>query len=130
LIDEAHNLRDNPAESADDATDNPGGDVELTEAQAGKKLTPSLIKVLNAAEGMKLLLMTGTPMYNSYKEIIFLLNLLLMNDKKATLSERDIFVPVTGAFKVDNDSVFHMTEHDKKSVQVFEFLFVLIYLFN
>lgn len=103
LIDEAHNLRDNPAESADDATDNPGGDVELTEAQAGKKLTPSLIKVLNAAEGMKLLLMTGTPMYNSYKEIIFLLNLLLMNDKKATLSERDIFVPVTGAFKVDKD---------------------------
>jgi len=100
LIDEAHNLRDNPAESVEDNTDNPGGDLELTEAQAGKRLTPSLIKVLNAAEGMKLLLMSGTPMYNSYKEIIFLLNLLLMNDKKTTLTERDIFVPVTGAFKV------------------------------
>jgi hypothetical protein len=98
IIDEAHNLRDNPAESPEDDTDNPGGETELTESQAGKKLTPSLMKVLNAAEGMKLLLMTGTPMYNSYREIIFLLNLLLMNDKKATLSERDIFTP-EGAFK-------------------------------
>jgi hypothetical protein len=98
IIDEAHNLRDNPAESADDAADNPGGDAELTEAQAGKRLTPNLIKVLNAAEGMKLVLLSGTPMYNSYREIVFLLNLLLMNDKKATLSERDIFLP-TGAFK-------------------------------
>jgi hypothetical protein len=99
IIDEAHNLRDNPAESAEDDTDNPGGETELTESQAGKKLTPSLMKVLNAAEGMKLVLMSGTPMYNSYKEIIFLLNLLLLNDKKATLSERDIFVSATGAFK-------------------------------
>lgn len=98
IIDEAHNLRDNPAESAEENVDNPGGDMEMSESQAGKKLTPSLIKVLHAAEGMKLLLMSGTPMYNSHKEIIFLLNLLLMNDKKVTLSERDIFVPITGAF--------------------------------
>ena len=91
IIDEAHNLRDNPGESPDDDADNPGGDAEMTESQAGKKLTPSLIKVLNAAEGMKLLLMSGTPMYNSYREIIFLMNLLLMNDKKVTLSESDIF---------------------------------------
>ena len=98
IIDEAHNLRDNPAESAEDDADNPGGDMELSETQAGKRLTPSLIKVLNAAEGMKLLLMSGTPMYNSYKEIIFLLNLLLMNDKKVTLSERDVFHPINGAF--------------------------------
>jgi hypothetical protein len=103
IIDEAHNLRDNPAESAEDDTDNPGGETEMSESQAGKKLTPSLIKVLNAAEGMKLLLMSGTPMYNSYKEIIFLLNLLLMNDKKATLSERDIFVSATGDFKKGGD---------------------------
>ena len=36
IIDEAHNLRDNPAESAEDDTDNPGGETELTESQAGK----------------------------------------------------------------------------------------------
>lgn len=98
VIDEAHNLRDNPAESVEDDADNPGGDAELTESQAGKKLTPSLIKLLKAANGMKLLLMSGTPMYNSYREIIFLLNLLLINDKKVELSERDIFVRATGGF--------------------------------
>jgi hypothetical protein len=98
VIDEAHNLRDSPGESADDDADNPGGDAEVTESQAGKKLTPSLIRLLKAANGMKLLLMSGTPMYNSYKEIIFLLNLLLINDKKVELSERDIFVPATGDF--------------------------------
>ncbi len=98
IIDECHNLRDAPGESAEDDKDVAGGETELGEAQAGKKLTPSLNKVLDAAEGMKLVLMSGTPMYNSYKEIIFLLNLLLKNDKKVTLSERDIFAP-QGGFK-------------------------------
>jgi hypothetical protein len=97
IIDEAHNLRDTPGPGDDDA-DNPGGDMELSETQAGKKLTPSLLKVLEAAEGMKLVLLTGTPMYNSYLEIIFLLKLLLTNDKRAVLSQRDIFLP-DGRFK-------------------------------
>jgi len=97
IIDEAHNLRDTPEQGEEDA-DNPGGDMELSEKQAGKKLTPSLLKVLEAAEGMKLVLLTGTPMYNSYREIIFLLKLLLMNDKRAILSEKDIFMP-NGRFR-------------------------------
>ena len=100
IIDEAHNLRDTPA-AADDDTDNPGGDMELSESHAAKKLTPSLMKVLDASEGMKLVLLSGTPMYNSYREIIFLLKLLLINDKKAILSESDIFLP-DGNFKPAN----------------------------
>ena len=91
IIDEAHNLRDNPGETADDGRDNPGGDAEATESQAGKRLTPALEAVLDAADGMKLVLLTGTPMYNSYREIVFLLNMLLRNDKKVELSEADIF---------------------------------------
>lgn len=98
IIDEAHNLRDNPAETADDSRDNPGGDAEATESQAGKRLTPELEAVLDSADGMKLVLLTGTPMYNSYREIIFLLNLLLRNDKKVELSEADIFTR-EGAFR-------------------------------
>jgi hypothetical protein len=97
IIDEAHNLRDAPGESGD-SIDNPGGETDMSERQAGKKLTPSLLKVLEAAEGMKLVLLSGTPMYNSYVEIIFLLKLLLMNDKRAVLSEKDIFLP-DGRFK-------------------------------
>jgi hypothetical protein len=43
------------------------------------------------SEGMKFCALTATPMYNSYKEIIFMLNMLLMNDKQATITEADIF---------------------------------------
>ena len=98
IIDEAHNLRDSPGESEEDNVDAPGGDIEQSETQAGKKLTPKLEEVLKASTGMKLVLLTGTPMYNNYSEIIFLMRLLLMNDKKAPLSERDIFEP-NGLFK-------------------------------
>lgn len=90
IIDEAHNLRDLPDESADDNLDAP--DLSDTaDAAAGKRLTPYLQRVLDIAEGMTLVLLTATPMYNSYREIIFLLNLLLRNDKRARLNEADIF---------------------------------------
>jgi hypothetical protein len=96
IIDEAHNLRDSPGEVVEDDRDNPGGEGEVSESTAGKRLTPALEGVLDAADGMKLVLLTGTPMYNSYKEIVFLMNLLLRNDKKALISERDIFTPQGG----------------------------------
>ena len=85
IIDEAHNLRDNPLE--DDSAD----DADSSESKAGKKLTPLLREVLDVAEGVTLVLMTATPMYNSYVEIIFLLNLLLTNDKFAKLNIDDVF---------------------------------------
>jgi hypothetical protein len=94
IIDEAHNLNDiikSPARQKKDALDSPGGEGEAATAKEGKQLTPYLLKVLHAAEGMKLMLLTGTPMYNSYREIVFLLNLLLVNDGKAPVSESDIF---------------------------------------
>lgn len=96
IVDEAHNLRDVPGEIIGD--DGPGGAKEKETVAAGKWLTPRLKKVLDSTEGMKLVLLTATPMYNNYREIIFILNLLLRNDKKATLSERDIFAP-NGTFK-------------------------------
>ena len=48
-----------------------------SDSAAGKKLVPMLREVLDLSEGNKLLLMSATPMYNTYKEIISLLNLLL-----------------------------------------------------
>jgi hypothetical protein len=104
IIDEAHNLRDTPGETADEDVDVPGGELELTETQAGKRLTPSLLKVLDATFGMKLVLLSGTPMYISYREIIFLLKLLLLNDKRASIIERDIFMP-SGDFKPDGEEI-------------------------
>lgn len=98
IIDEAHNLRDVPGETEEDNVDSPGGDEEVGEAAAGKRLTPSLLRVIEATQGMKLVLLTATPMYNDYKEIIFLLRLLLRNDKRIALKETDIFEP-NGEFK-------------------------------
>ena len=104
IIDEAHNLRDIPGETADDNVDIAGGDEELDDASAGKRLTPSLLEVLKVVRGMKLVLLTATPMYNSYREIIFILNLLLINDKRIRIKERDIF-EVNGAFKPNGKEI-------------------------
>ena len=91
IIDEAHNLRDISSESDEDNVDAPAGGDEVKESEAGKKLTPVLRRILEVAEGTKLMLLTATPMYNSYREITFLFNLLLRNDKKAELSDAVIF---------------------------------------
>jgi hypothetical protein len=99
IIDEAHNLRDT-AEEIEDA-DNPD---EIADSAAGKMLTPHLLDVLKFSEGMKLALMTATPMYDNYREIIFLLNLMLLNDKKARLTESKIF-EATGAFKAGGEEL-------------------------
>jgi hypothetical protein len=39
----------------------------------------------------RLLLLTGTPMYNSYREIIWLLNIMRLNDGRAMIDIRDVF---------------------------------------
>jgi hypothetical protein len=100
IVDEAHNLRDiSDNDDETDQADDVGGLDEKNDAAAGKKLTPFLKKVLRTCEGNKLLLMTATPMYNSYMEIISLLNFLLHvdhADESELLREADI--------------KFHMTE--------------------
>ena len=87
LIDEAHNLRDIVEEDEIGAVTK----SEESDSAGGKILTPYLRDVLMYSEGMKLCMLTATPMYNSYKEIIYMLNMLLMNDKQATITESDIF---------------------------------------
>ena len=104
IVDEAHNLRDIPGEADEDNLDAPGGAAELTESLAGKRLTPFLKRVMDSSDGLKLLLLTATPMYNSYREIIFLFDLLLRNDKKATLREEDIFNR-DGSFKENGEAI-------------------------
>ena len=42
-------------------------------------------------ENMKLVLLSATPMYNEATEIVYLLNLLLANDKKPLLNANSIF---------------------------------------
>jgi hypothetical protein len=77
----------------DDAADFPGGKTQREDSISGQKLRILLTMIFSeiGSEGIKLVLLTATPMYNSYKEIINILNLLLINDKKAMINESLIF---------------------------------------
>lgn len=102
IIDEAHNLRDIVSSTTVDAKEEDDLDdvtpQDTAESKGGKRLTPYLKQVLEVSEGITLLLMTATPMYNSYTEIVFLLNLLLINDKFPTLDINDVFDQKTQTF--------------------------------
>ena len=70
IIDEAHNMRDT---------------LET------KKISQAFKTLLDNVHGVKLVLMTATPMFNSAKEIIGLINLLLRNDKRKELNVSELF---------------------------------------
>jgi hypothetical protein len=72
IIDEVHNIR-------------------LTDDNKNKRTTNLLMKVAKYSQNMKLVLLSATPMYNSYTEIIWLLNLLNTNDKRATIQIDQVF---------------------------------------
>lgn len=63
-----------------------------TESEESRKLVPPiLMRVLQHGQNNKLLLMTATPMYNDAHEIVFLLNMLLANDKRPLIKNKDLF---------------------------------------
>ena len=70
IIDEAHNLREGNSD------------------EGFKLVSASLQKIVKIAEGMTLVLLTATPMYDSFGEIMFLLNLFLWNDKRQSPDTR------------------------------------------
>ncbi len=85
IVDEAHNLRDTSEDGPGAADAVATG--EAAENAGGKKLNPLLKRIVLNAEGLRMVLMTATPMYNSAPEIVLLLNYLLMNDSKKETSQ-------------------------------------------
>ena len=86
IIDEVHNIR-------------------LTDDNIGsKRIAQELFKLVNYVENLRLLLLSATPMYNSYKEIIWLLNLMNLNDKRAEIKLSEVFDEY-GNFKMGEDGV-------------------------
>jgi len=53
---------------------------------------------VEATNNLKLLLLSATPMFDSYSEIIWILNLLLLNDKRYAITQREVFT-TKGAFQ-------------------------------
>ena len=79
IIDEVHNIKKN-----------------LESSKTTRFVANILLKVLKYSKNIKLVLMSATPMFDKPKEIIFILNLLLANDK------RDL-IPTGSIFNVNGD---------------------------
>lgn len=78
VIDEIHNIR-KTEDTKDDKQD------------YRKKIASNLLTLVNYVDNMKLLFLSATPMYNDPKEIIFLLNILNLNDNRALIKVSDVF---------------------------------------
>ena len=72
VIDEVHNIR-------------------KTDDNENKKVAINLELLVKAAKNMRFLFLSATPMYNSYKEIAWLLNLMNTNDRRGRIKVSDIF---------------------------------------
>ena len=70
----------------------------LSDDKKTKKIAKALLKIAKYAENLRFVLLSATPMYNSYREIIWLTNLMNMNDKRATIDTSEVF-DRTGEFK-------------------------------
>ena len=74
VIDEAHNIR-----------------ITNDSSKEFKKVAYSLKILLTHVQNMKLVLLSGTPIYNDPREILFLLNILNLNDGRSIMSTKDVF---------------------------------------
>lgn len=79
VIDEVHNIRIS-------------GDNE------NKNVAKNLMYLVSVVHNIRLLLLSATPMFNTYNEIIWLLNLMNMNDRRGIISSKDVFTK-NGDFK-------------------------------
>jgi superfamily II DNA or RNA helicase len=75
VIDEFHNIRNTDDNSANRSV--------ASQLYKLAKFGPFL--------SMRLLLLSGTPMYNSYREIIWLLNIMRLNDGRSEIDYREVF---------------------------------------
>ena len=101
IIDEAHNItpRDKMYGDVPKKTTQGGGayndfteGLTLTKGESeGKEVSGVLMKIIKMVKNMKLILLSATPMYNEAPEIVYLLNLLLANDKKSLLNIGKMF---------------------------------------
>ncbi len=83
IIDEVHNIR-------------------ITDDNRDKRVAKILFQIVQKVANVRLLLLSGTPMYNSYKEIVWLINLMNLNDRRATIDIADVFDD-RGNFRLDAD---------------------------
>ena len=80
VIDEVHNIR-------------------ISGDSPNKKVAQNLLDMVKYTNTLKLLLLSATPMFNSYKEIVWILNLMNINDNRPPIDIKDVF-DKEGNFKI------------------------------
>jgi hypothetical protein len=85
VIDEVHNIR-------------------KTDDNSNKKVAINLEILVKAVNNLRFVFLSATPMYNSYKEIIWLLNIMNINDKRGKIEVKDVFDKF-GKFKKDGEEL-------------------------
>ena len=114
IIDEAHNLRNL---DTDISVDDEDADIDTTntpkQTQTSNNL--NLIQILELVlligQNVRIVLLSATPMYDRASDIVPLFNLLLLNDHRPRITEKDLFtddygtlVKDTGAKKINKVS--------------------------
>ena len=82
IIDEVHNIR-------------------TTDDNKGKRIALELFKLVQSVDNLRLLFLSATPLYNTYKEIIWLINLMNLNDGRSMIDTKDVF-DNEGNFKISD----------------------------
>ena len=72
VIDEAHNIR-------------------TSDSKELKRTSENLLQLVKYTDSLKLLLLSATPMFDKAREIVWLLNLMNLNDKRFEIRDTDIF---------------------------------------
>ena len=86
IVDEAHHLCA-PSSSNNNQLHDTNEEGEV----AGKVATPVLRRLLKCVDDAKLILLTATPMFNSSRDFLDLLNILLLNEKRGRINVPDVF---------------------------------------
>lgn len=92
IIDEIHNLREeNDGEQSDEEQEEESSSKKKSKTKVknennkkSRDIIENIIRNLN--EPIKLILLSATPMYDKYEELDFIINLLLLNDKRSLLN--------------------------------------------
>ena len=82
IIDEIHNIR-------------------MSDENKNKRVAVELYKLVEYTNNMRLLLLSATPMYDNYLEIIWLVNIMNLNDNRSTIKQKDVFTK-NGSFVIND----------------------------
>lgn len=92
VIDEVHNIRYSSFTNQQIEKEN----------DKNKRVVENFTKLVLFSNNLKLLFLSATPMYNSQKEIIWILNIMNINDRRSVINTNNIF-DTNGNLKVDED---------------------------